>query len=853
MWLVAISGVVFAALLAGWQQAADGKGWLLVALGAGLAVAGLVVPLALDWLVASRAEGVGALEAGEGELRRRLLVAYAEQERRLGVSASVPLTVRFSSTGRPAAGRAAVAGRDGDPAGLGGWQSFPLRGDVHQIAAVWREEVPRRQLVVLGEPGAGKTALVLALARRLLETPQAGEPVPVLMPMSSWDPGKETLEHFAAGSLVASGLGSHLAERLVGEPRLTAGSVPGWWVMPVMDGLDELPEKLRVQAMAGLEEFASYGRPVVVTCRSQEYSQIMAVPSRVLPRAAVIEIQPVTPDDVAGYLSHPEPDRPRWEPVLRKLSDEPEGPLARALSTPLMAALARSSYQQDGTSPAELTTLPSRGQITRHLISRYIDVAYDPSRSVLIQNGKPIKSYPPGRPQRWLETLAYLLSLTGSRDLMWWRLPVDQIVARPARAARWRAGGFAVVAVVASASVTALFTETESAARAALATAMVLVLSWFDWARPLPDLGGWEEPVEPVPAQVSRLIRALRELVCGAIAAMVCPAPLLAAATGLIVASLGLLRTESPGVLASLEWRPGPRAAHRRAALAAVREGTWAAVLCVIIATAFGYPAAVLPGLAVPVAVVFAAAAGLRYGWKAWIYFRLAHLHLVLQGRIPLFLPAFLRDAGNRGVLRRNGAVWQLRHALIQDHVHQPAREYHLHLDAAAGNWRAGRELAGLLRDRGDVDGLRDLAAIGDRGASGELAGLLRERGHVAELRDLAVAGNERAVWELARLLRERGDVDGLRDLAARDLASATGMGAGGELAGLLRERGDVDGLRDLNATGDRHAGLELAGLLRERGDVDAAIVLLQRRAYEGDSSAAEQLAALLRERDEPS
>ncbi|MGY0234199.1 hypothetical protein [Longispora urticae] len=86
-----------------------------------------------------------------------------------------------------------MSGLDGEPEGLGGWRWFPLRGDVHQVAAVWREEVPRRQLVVLGEPGAGKTVLVLALARGLLETPEAGEPVPVLIPVSSWNPNAETV------------------------------------------------------------------------------------------------------------------------------------------------------------------------------------------------------------------------------------------------------------------------------------------------------------------------------------------------------------------------------------------------------------------------------------------------------------------------------------------------------------------------------------------------------------------------------------------------------------------------------------------------------------------------------------
>jgi hypothetical protein len=39
-----------------------------------------------------------------------------------------------------------------------------------------------------------------------------------------------------------------------------------------------------------------------------------------------------------------------------------------------------------------------------------------------------------------------------------------------------------------------------------------------------------------------------------------------------------------------------------------------------------------------------------------------------LTGRLPWRLPEFLDDAYRRGVLRRAGAVYQFRHARLQEH-----------------------------------------------------------------------------------------------------------------------------------------------------------------------------------------
>ena len=83
---------------------------------------------------------------------------------------------------------------------------------------------------------------------------------------------------------------------------------------------------------------------------------------------------------------------------------------------------------------------------------------------------------------------------------------------------------------------------------------------------------------------------------------------------------------------------------------------------------------------------------------------------------------------------------------------------------ADVGDFRGAKRLAGLLRQRGDVDGLRARADAGDTEAAVELAGLLAKRGELDEavqiLRARADAGDTEAAVELAGLLAKRGELD---------------------------------------------------------------------------------------------
>ena len=181
--------------------------------------------------------------------------------------------------------------------------------------------------------------------------------------------------------------------------------------------------------------------------------------------------------------------------------------------------------------------------------------------------------------------------------------------------------------------------------------------------------------------------------------------------------------------------------------------------------------------------------------------------------------------------------------------------------DLADHHREAVSALAELLAERGDLDGLRDLA---DRHweAVSVLAGVLAERAELDEAEQVLRAGTEanwRVVSALVKLLGERGDLDGLRDLADHHWEAVS------VLAGLLAERGDLDEAEQVLRTGTKQvlrAGtdsapfywghgqpyLRLGELMAEHGNLTRAEQVL-REGVVHYWKAASALAKLLAER----
>ncbi|WP_405065014.1 hypothetical protein OG558_23970 [Kribbella sp. NBC_01510] len=285
-------------------------------------------------------------------------------------------------------------------------------GSLATVAGYYNS-LQRGRLVVLGEGGAGKTVVVLRLlldlAAAILDGPSdVPVKVPIRLSLSSFRTSVTTVGE--ARVELDKWIADHLVSVHNVHPATASALIAGGWILPILDGLDEMDPEEAVpnrasQVIDGLNlPVGPAPTAVVLSCRTVRYQQLADDESsgEPLQDATAIVLQPLDVEQVGAWLHHrlPHPDqRARWRPVLSSLRAHPNGRLARCLSSPLRLYLALTVYDRVGTKPQVLCGLKS-GELDPHLFARFIPAlaAHHPRG-----NGA---HYEPAAVERWLRTLA---------------------------------------------------------------------------------------------------------------------------------------------------------------------------------------------------------------------------------------------------------------------------------------------------------------------------------------------------------------------------------------------------------------------------------------------------------------
>ncbi|GHJ12985.1 NACHT domain-containing protein [Micromonospora sp. AKA38] len=715
LFAVVVVGVALALLArAGWSMREHGLDWGdkaasiagFVLLAAGTLAA--VLRRLLGWTRDAKPLSNADLEQATEDLAVALTRIWANEERLRRINDPWPLPVRWATVDSPSSDT-------GEPNATSGAGVFT------DVAAFFTALATPR-LVILGTAGSGKSVLAARLVRDLLAARSAGDPLPVLVPLGNWHTGA-TLSRWLADELV------NLSPALAAQVRagdhtpvtVAQALVDAARILPVLDGLDELPAPERAWV---IEQINAYGsdRPLVMTSRPDEYRGAEHRAGRPIALATAVHLRPLSTDEVCDYLlaATAGARTGRWQAIFNNVTAAPTGAPAQVLTNPLMLWLARTVYEHQSNDPAELLTFSDAHTMEQHLLEALIPAVYGDRPAPTPFRCRPKQA------RRWLAALAADLARADSRDLAWWRMSdpsrfwaslVVAVRCAIGAALLWGAVALAIaldapgpgrnlfaewgrlassgpIGVHLPPSVTEtidalqgsdLPPEIDVGVMADLRVFASWVAVWAILGTGLVALGRSVE-VPPLPSALGRrpvtwrwtLVRlwvgvSLTGLTALGVVRTWYPHLAVPKINGFLLtaAVLGVVMADAPGWLVQpvdVSRAVGPAQLvrlDRRAGLVSMlgRRGTFALLIWL-----FAGPATLVGYLAYAVARAAVTALIGDFG-PASSRFAATRLSYALRRRLPWRFMPFLTDAHRRGVLRQIGAVYQFRHLRLQNHL----------------------------------------------------------------------------------------------------------------------------------------------------------------------------------------
>ena len=205
------------------------------------------------------------------------------------------------------------------------------------IGAVFEEM--HRSLLILGEPGSGKTTTLLDLARVALLRAEGdpSEPIPVVFNLASWAERRLPLADW-------------LCEELHNKYQIPVGIAKPWIMhdelMLLLDGLDQVHAAHQSDCVKAINAFLDQHLvAVAICCREQDY-QTLGTPLNV--RGAVT-LQPLSAEQIqrflaaAGLQKSPFAEELAQDPILQTAGSVPADAQHHDACLPRVARRIRSS------------------------------------------------------------------------------------------------------------------------------------------------------------------------------------------------------------------------------------------------------------------------------------------------------------------------------------------------------------------------------------------------------------------------------------------------------------------------------------------------------------------------------
>lgn len=240
-----------------------------------------------------------------------------------------------------------------------------------------------RSLLILGEPGSGKTITLLELARDLITAARSdpGQPVPAILNLSSWM--DQSLDRWLIDELKTKYfVAERMARPLLEKNRLAL----------LLDGLDEVALDARNACVEAINHFTEfYGVPgLAVCCRMSEYT---ALPSRLKLHGA-IRLEALTPGQVDAWLESLGDDLRGLRSALEE--DHALGALAQSpLMLNVMSIAYRGTHLQRQDENERISVDARRAQIFDAYIGR-----------MFTRKGPSLSAEDRRKGESWLATLA---------------------------------------------------------------------------------------------------------------------------------------------------------------------------------------------------------------------------------------------------------------------------------------------------------------------------------------------------------------------------------------------------------------------------------------------------------------